>query len=128
MFPTFELFGRDISMYGVVSLIGIFVCAIYICRSAKKRGYDDNDFIVILLISAIGVLAGSHILYGITRIDLIVKLLSDFGKYVQSFGDFINCTATLSSAGFSAFTGSFSSACSFSAFFADLSMPKFGAS
>ena len=47
MFPTFELFGRDISMYGVVSLIGIFVCAIYICRSAKKRGYDDNDFIVI---------------------------------------------------------------------------------
>lgn len=95
MFPTFELFGRDISMYGVVSLIGIFVCAIYICRSAKKRGYDDNDFIVILLISAIGVLAGSHILYGITRIDLIVKLLSDFGKYVQSFGDFINCMATI---------------------------------
>lgn len=70
------------------------MCNIHL-QKCKKRGYDDNDFIVILLISAIGVLAGSHILYGITRIDLIVKLLSDFGKYVQSFGDFINCMATI---------------------------------
>lgn len=95
MFPIFELFGREISVYGILSLIGAFACGIYICRSAKKYGYNDNDFIVILLISAIGVLIGGHILYGITRIDLIVKLFSDFGRYVKSFGDFINCMVTI---------------------------------
>ena len=95
MFPTFELFGKEISMYGVLSLIGIFVCAIYICRKAKQRGHDENNFIVLLLLASIGVLVGSHILYGITRIDLIVKLLSDWGKYVKSFDDFIGCMAAI---------------------------------
>lgn len=91
MFPTFELLGKTISMYGVLSLIGIFTCGIYICRKAKQRGYDDNNFIILLLLSSIGVFAGGHLLYIITRADLIVKLFSDWGKYVKSFGDFIDC-------------------------------------
>lgn len=95
MFPTFDLFGKTISMYGVLFLIGIFVCGIYICKKAKQRGYNDNDFIVLLLFSSVGALVGSHILYAVTQIDLIVKLFSDWSRYVKSFGNFIDCVITI---------------------------------
>jgi phosphatidylglycerol:prolipoprotein diacylglycerol transferase len=91
MFPTFDLLGKTIPTYALMSLIGIFVSGIYICKKAKQKGYDENNFIIILLLSSIGVFFGGHILYSITRFDLIIKLFSNWNTYVHSFGDFIEC-------------------------------------
>ena len=95
MFPYIELSNGRIGTYMLCSLVGIFVAGIYVCRSAKKRGHDDNDFIVLMLFSAIGVLVGGHLLYGITNINGIWLLLSDWSRYVKSFNDFIDCVSLL---------------------------------
>ena len=50
MFPTFDLLGKTIPTYALMSLIGIFVSGIYICKKAKQKGYDENNFIIILLL------------------------------------------------------------------------------
>ncbi len=95
MFPIINLFGKELGTYMLMSLVGIFVAGIYICRNAKKRGYDDNDFIILLLISSIGVFLGGHILFGITNIRGVILLLSDWSRYVKSFTDFIDCVGVL---------------------------------
>lgn len=58
-----------------MAIVGAFVAGIIACRAAKKRGYDDNDMIIVLLCSAAGVLIGGHILYGITNIKYFPALL-----------------------------------------------------
>lgn len=68
MIPTFELFGRTFGIYPVLALVGIFAAGIYACRQARKQGLDVNDMIVVLLVSAVGVLLGGHLLYGLVSV------------------------------------------------------------
>lgn len=90
MLPYITVFGKDLSTYALMSLIGLFASGIYICRKAKKRNYDDNNFIIILLLSCIGVFLGGHLLYGITQFEKIIELFSDLDYYIKSFNDIIN--------------------------------------
>lgn len=87
MFPSFELFGKTIYMYGVMAAIGLLLAGLFVCRQIKKRKMDDNDAIVCMLIAAIGILVGSHILYAITNVDkwYLVNTVHDF----RSFADYI---------------------------------------
>ena len=80
MFPYFTLLGKQISMYTVMATIGILLCGYLACKITKKRGYDDNDMLVLLLISAIGVFFGGHILYGITNINKLYLLIIHIGN------------------------------------------------
>lgn len=77
MFPSFVLFGKTISTYSIASLVGILLAGIYAAIMAKKRGLDDVEMIITLLFSAIGVLIGGHLLYGITNIQTIIQLIRD---------------------------------------------------
>ncbi len=95
MFPTIDIFGRELSTYGLLSLIGAFVCGFFVCRQAKKRGYNDTDFIVFMLISAIGILFGGHLLYGVTQFKLIIELLTNWSKYVYSWDSFLECVMVI---------------------------------
>ena len=90
MYPIINIFGRDLSTYGILCLIGILVCGFLVCRTAKKRGHDDNDYIIFLLICAIGVAIGGHLLYGITKLNVIFEWLTHWSKYTNSFEDFLN--------------------------------------
>ncbi len=54
MVPIFELFGKPLAIYPLMALIDFqfrYFCLPY----CKRRGYDDNDMIVFLLISCIGI-------------------------------------------------------------------------
>ena len=95
MFPYIEIGNAQIGTYMLCALVGIFASGIYVCRKAKKRGHDDNDYIVLMLISAIGILVGGHLLYGITNIRGIYLLITDWSKYVKSFDDFLNCIGVI---------------------------------
>lgn len=95
MYPTINLFGKELGTYMLASLVGIFISGIYICRNAKKRGHNDNDFITLLLVSVIGVFIGGHILFGITNIRGIVLMITNWSKYVKSFTDLIDCIGVL---------------------------------
>lgn len=83
MLPYITLFGRSFTSYMLMSLIGAFAAGILMCRMTRKRGLDDNDTIVLLLISAIGVLFGGHLLYGITNIKYISAIFT--AKTLKAF-------------------------------------------
>lgn len=85
MFPGFTLFGRFISMYAVMGIVGIFAAFPLAIHWYKKRTGDDISMIFVLLFSAIGGFIGMHLLYGITNI-------SRWGELTQATGfiDFLN--------------------------------------
>jgi phosphatidylglycerol:prolipoprotein diacylglycerol transferase len=93
MFPSFELFGKTIGMYQVMVLCGVFVAGIYVCNISKKEGHDENDAIVFLLLVAIGIFFGGHILYGIVNYQSARYIIDDFFQSAslrQIFLDFVN--------------------------------------
>lgn len=89
MFPLINVFGRELSMYGILSLIGILISGLFVCKTAKKRGHDDNDFIIFLLICSIGVFVGGHIIYGVTNVNLLIEWLTHWSKYTSTFDEFL---------------------------------------
>ncbi len=89
MLPYINIFGNNVGTYMLCILVGIFVSGIYVCLTAKKRGYDDNDYIVFLLIAAIGVFVGGHLMYGITQIRVFIEVVTHLSKYITSFTAFI---------------------------------------
>ena len=93
MLPYLKLFNGQISTYTILTVIGILLSGFYVCRTAKKRGHDDNDYIIFMLVCAVGVIIGSHILYAITKTPLIIKLVTNWTKYITSFGNFVTALA-----------------------------------
>ena len=80
MLPFIIIFGKKISTYMIMSLIGILISGAVACKLTKKRGYDDNEMIVLLLIAAIGVFFGGHILFGITNINKLYLFIIHIGN------------------------------------------------
>ena len=95
MYPIVNIFGKEITTYAICALIGILVSGFYVCRTAKKRGHDDNDFIIFLLICSVGVLIGGRVVFALTRMNVIVELITNWSKYVTSFGSFIDCMSVV---------------------------------
>jgi len=88
MFPSFSLFGKTIYMYAVMAVIGLLVAGFYACRTAKKRGHDDNVMIMFLLMIGIGIVAGSSLMYALTNIGYVISLLRNGLFVIGSFKDF----------------------------------------
>ena len=80
MFPSFILFGKEIGTYTIMAIIGALLAGWLACRAAKRRGLDENDMLVTLLIAAIGVFIGSHLLYGLTNLPVIIALIRSPGQ------------------------------------------------
>ena len=74
MIPSFSFLGKTFAIYPAFGADRIFVSE-FTPAELQKRRYDDNDMIVFLLISGIGVLLGMHLLYGVTNLPLLQKLL-----------------------------------------------------
>ncbi|MCL2557947.1 MAG: prolipoprotein diacylglyceryl transferase [Treponema sp.] len=65
MLPFVEVLGRDLGMYGIMALLGVFSCGIYASRMSKKRGETGGDIITFMLFIAIGIVVGSSFLYAL---------------------------------------------------------------
>lgn len=89
MFPYFVLFGKEISLYFIMSMIGVFASSILAIKECKKNNRDENELIVVALVSSIGLILGGHILYAITKMDTVYRLIIHFDK-IQSFKEFLN--------------------------------------
>lgn len=88
MFPNPILFGKEIPYYFIMAMIGIFTAGILAVKECRKKNKDENELIVLFLISSIGLLIGGHLLYGITKINIIYKLIINFSK-LSSFKEFM---------------------------------------
>ena len=86
MYPYFMVFGKMITTYLIMSVIGAFIAGIFVCRLTRQRGMDDNDSIIVLLFSAIGVLLGGHLLYGLTNLKYIPQIFESesFSQFIQN--------------------------------------------
>ena len=80
MFPSFEFLGREIGLYSLCALAGIFSAGIFALQVAKKRGLDQNQMLFGLLWAGLGAFAGGHLLYGITNIRYLIRLFSLIGE------------------------------------------------
>ena len=90
MFPSITIFGKVISMYNIMIIIGIVFCLFYVIHICKKKNIDDNKIIKVLLFGFVGVFIGGHLLYALTRMDLIILFISKIDR-VDSFKLFIDC-------------------------------------
>ncbi len=86
MFPGFDLFGKFISSYTLMALLGIFAAGIFAMFQYNKKTGDYYPMLVTLLFSAVGVGAGGCILYGITNIKYwpIFLKISNFDEFIQA--------------------------------------------
>ncbi len=84
MIPNITIFGKEFTPYIIMALCGIFTVGILACRKSRKNNIDDNDTICVLLITAIGILLGSHLLYAITNIPLIITIFESIER-IDSF-------------------------------------------
>lgn len=85
MIPAFSLLGKTLAIYPILALAGIFAAGIYACRAAKRAGQSEDDMIVLLLFSAIGVFLGMHLLYGLVSLSQWPQLLSQIHSLASFF-------------------------------------------
>lgn len=81
-----SFFGLPISSYGLMVALGITACIIYCYFQVKK--HTEINYISLIFAAlwiALGVFIGSHILYGITNINPLIKLFGNAEKYFSDF-------------------------------------------
>lgn len=84
MLPTFELFGREFSMYAVCAVVGVLFALFVPYFMAKKRGYDEVKMLFVMLIAMASSLIGSHLLYGVVNYKLFITAIKNLDK-ITSF-------------------------------------------
>lgn len=83
MYPDIKIINKEISTYSIMALIGIIASLLYIILRCKKEKKDDNNIITLLLLSMIGVLIGSHLLYAITQYKLVYLLFKNLNLIIE---------------------------------------------
>ncbi len=89
MLPYITLFGKIIYMYPVMAVIGALAAGIFCCIQAKKKFGENDSMIMLLLIGAVGVILGGHLLYALTNIRYIATVAAN-PEIISSFGAFVN--------------------------------------
>lgn len=86
MFPGIDLFGRYISSYALMALVGVFTACPFAISTLKKKTGDGYPMLAMLLFAAIGVFTGGGIVYGLTNIDKWYLLFNakDFAEWWES--------------------------------------------
>ncbi len=89
MFPQFELFGYNIGLYGLISVIGCIISGFLLCKLLKRKGVMTEDSILFLLTVIGGVIIGGHVLYALTNIRLFSELfksksLTEFARWLTA--------------------------------------------
>lgn len=76
MYPYITVFGKQYGTYALMALCGALVTGVFMCYLARRRGLNDNESIILLLWTAVGVLVGGTLLYGITNLHLLKTVLA----------------------------------------------------
>jgi len=84
MYPTINIFGRETGTYALMAVLGFVIAGFFCILEGKRKKIDVNDFIILFLVIALGILLGGHILYAITNFDEIIYLFQNLEK-VTSF-------------------------------------------
>ena len=93
MFPSIEIFGREIGTYGILVVIGGFFCALVGRLLVKRFGMDLFDFLILMLSIGVGIFIGAHIVFALTNIKTLVLTFQHIGElWFERFWDlFVSC-------------------------------------
>lgn len=86
MVPNITIGDRIISPYAICAVIGIFVAGIFGLYKVEKK--DRDEYLVILLSSAVGCLIGGHLLFAITNITRIYDCIVNQRGWMEFFSCF----------------------------------------
>ena len=89
MIPNINILGKEFSAYLILALVGVLVVLWFTKKMAEKHNLDDYRMLCMVLWAAVGVLIGSHMLYGFTMFDRIVYTFQNLHE-IDSFMAFIN--------------------------------------
>jgi phosphatidylglycerol:prolipoprotein diacylglycerol transferase len=85
----FELFGIQVKSYGLMIAIGIIVAATLFINKGKKKGFDEDPLLNLIIFAIIGGMLGGKGLFIITEIKNIIKepsILLNFGYGFVIYG------------------------------------------
>ncbi|WP_244834252.1 prolipoprotein diacylglyceryl transferase [Clostridium sp. BJN0001] len=88
----FDIFGIHIRGYGTMIAIGIIVASIIFISKGKKKNYDENSLLNIIIITVIFGMIGAKLLFIITEIKDIIKnpsILLNIGNGFVVYGGII---------------------------------------
>lgn len=88
MHPFINLFGLNIPVYGILSALGIAASVAVLIPLCRRRKVEISDAAFVGIVSFIGVLIGSHLLYALTRAGDIAAAVSNYDTF-ESFGAFV---------------------------------------
>ena len=89
MVPIFHIWGRDISIYMIMAAIGALAMMYFGYKQAIKMKLDEIQMITMFALSAIGIILGGHLMYGITMFDKLVFFVQHL-ETIDSFQAFVN--------------------------------------
>lgn len=72
MYPYFEVFGRSIGSYAVMSFMGLFAAAIVARRLASSLKIAFEDVVLMMISVGVGMLIGGHLLYALTDCEKMI--------------------------------------------------------
>lgn len=85
----FEIFGIQVKSYGLMIAIGIIVAATLFINKGKKRGFDEDSLLNLVIFAVIGGMLGGKGLFIITELKDIIKdpsILLNFGYGFVVYG------------------------------------------
>lgn len=87
-----EIFGIKIRSYGLMIAIGIIAASALLIKQAKKKGYDEDSVLNMIILTVFSGILGGKVLFIITEIKDIIKnpsILKDFGYGFVVYGAII---------------------------------------
>lgn len=85
----FEIFGIQVKSYGLMIAIGIIVAAALFINKGKKKGFDEDSLLNLIIFAVLGGMLGGKGLFILTEIKDIIKepsILLNFGYGFVVYG------------------------------------------
>ena len=79
MYPIINIFGFEVQTYSVLAALGFVLTAMLAVKLGKLKNISAEKSLMATLVSAFGVFVGGYILFALTNIKSIVKVISESG-------------------------------------------------
>ena len=94
MVPVINVFGREISIYMLMGALGGLAMMFFGYKEAKKVGLDQFKMLAMFGYSAIGIILGGHLMYGVTMFDKLVYIVKH-PELIDSFQSFVSAVTVV---------------------------------
>lgn len=81
MYPTIQIFGREIATYALFAAAGILAVLAWLFAASSRRKLPPENAVITGLVSCIGVFLGGHVLYTLTNLPNMILAFSHYNAF-----------------------------------------------